>query len=287
MNIKEVDYIFGIDQTGAIKSKEKNTAKPLPLSILKREDTKTWKSYNFDIKDKKPLFLKSFSLQEIDDTLKKNFKTSLKTSKIIIVVDTVIGLPKVLENKDLSPLDNIRVLLERLSKESPGFGAKKAEKFFQSFLEDNDYKKSEHPRREVELKLNANSLFKPKPFQKNIQTGSYRILKELSKESYKSYLLYPFQKLTLKDGKPLILEGYPSLAWKVLNQSGRTSKDINLLKTKLKSEVLGLNQFYNLLPDHRDAAMLTFMAYFVIKASLLPVNKKNSIEGDILGSFMV
>jgi hypothetical protein len=69
---------------------------------------------------------------------------------------------------------------------------------------------------------NANSIFKLKPFQRNIGCGTFRIWKDLAIDQ-SWYSLWPLEDYTKSTST--IAEGYPSFVWKNFIQGKRGDKD--------------------------------------------------------------
>lgn len=71
------------------------------------------------------------------------------------------------------------------------------------------------PRRACEVAAGANSVFASRPYQRNIQTGTFRVWKDLGTHAEPWLNLWPFAEAAAP-GLPWLYEGYPSLAWKRL-----------------------------------------------------------------------
>ncbi|MCC6138371.1 MAG: hypothetical protein IT287_07040 [Bdellovibrionaceae bacterium] len=243
------DIYVGVDQTGATKAN--GTPKPLVACVLFNKNKKLTHAM---------ISLDALTHTELQKALKR-VDVSLKNKKVFICVDSALGLPHTLNIK-------IRTLIlaaKNFSSKNKTHGALTAHAFFNSFL-----KTRELPQRQVEQLVKANSVFKLKPFQKNIGCETYRILKDLSQDT-SWYSLWPFE-----DAKRnfTIAEGYPSYFWKTL--LGAKTRDLEFIKKQT-----GIN-FKTV--DQADAFMLALGALkfeaLVLKKSQ---NKSTQKEGWILG----
>lgn len=248
---------LGIDQTGAISS----NGKPKPLPACAYIDNELIFFY-----------LSNFSRFEIEKNL-----GPLRPSKTKIILDCVLGLPS-----DI-PLPLRHAITS--TKRTRGFGRNVAMEFYRTIEQQSSVKK---PRRMVEVLARANSIFQEKPFQRNIQTGTFRFWKELSQEP--SWYRFP-QLGEGYDGKRIpIFEGYPSFSWNALFQvKQRNPKNfLPLLKKrfpncKMRKKFMVLTQKD---PNLLDAAVLALHASGLAK-SFFSIPKDSSLypaqEGWILG----
>jgi hypothetical protein len=138
------------------------------------------------------------------------------------------------------------------------FGMQVSESFFKQF---HNQSKS-FSKRHCEEISGSNSIFTTRPFQKNIQTGSFRIWRDLVTESRAPWLnIWPFNSEKSFDSKSAwLFEGYPSLFWQqYLEIPRRNSK---LLIQALKSPTLNRMVEFDVFsqiesdPDLCDAAVL-------------------------------
>ena len=168
----------GIDQTGAID--RSGTPHPLPACLINGQEVTFF-------------YLDSFSKKD----LLKNIKS---INNLVICVDCVLGLPQELALPWRKTLELIQA--------HQGYGRIPAKNFFLSLSDGRII------RRQIEIACNANSVFKEKPFQKNIQTGTYRIWKDIAKAP--ADFAVPFLMEVPKKNQIPIYEGYPTLSWKLL-----------------------------------------------------------------------
>ncbi len=253
-----IEMIFlGIDQTGAVFTNGK--PKPLPACAFIDNELDFF-------------YLSNFSRFEIEKNL-----GPLSPSKTKILLDCVLGLPRAVSLPLRKAISS--------TKRTQGFGRNVAMEFFRTIEQQSSVKK---PRRIVEVLARANSVFQEKPFQKNIQTGTFRLWKELSQEP----LWYRFPYLGEGyDGKRIpIFEGYPSFSWSALFQVKQRNpkKFLSLFKEKFPSCKIRRNSeaLMQKDPNLLDAAVLALHASTLAKSSF-SIPKKQPLyppqEGWILG----
>lgn len=231
--MSEFSYFLGIDQTGAAIC---NGAKAKPLKVcLAVKQQKQWKFYN-QINSSTGLTLLSLSPKSVSNLLSR-FDIPWPNAKVAILADCVFGLPEAVYPRvsSFSPHAQLWRLFSKTLSHSTDqaiFGMKVSESFFSKFLSG----KGNLPRRECEIISGSSSIFTTRPFQKNIQTGSYRIWRDLVSENSAPWLnVWPFAtpKDYIKDAA-WIFEGYPSFFWReLLGLRSRNASDlIKTLKTK-------------------------------------------------------
>ena len=184
---------IGIDQVGAVNSR--GFPKPLPACRLDGS--------RFEFAQ-----LKEFSHSAVS--------TFSGDDSAVLILDCVLGLPKELNL-------NWRDVLALLNTETR-FGRKAAEEFFLKIGQ------GEIRHREVERLAKANSLFLSKPFQKNIQTGTYRFWVEMAREP--DWFSVPWLSGE-RTSAFRIYEGYPSLLWRrLLSVTNRKPDELSELTRK-------------------------------------------------------
>lgn len=203
------EIFVGIDQTGAVDSK----GLPKPLSVSVIDHTQIRKKFFTGLKLKK---LDHANLTELIQSCVPHFKNQ----SVLVCVDAVLGLP--IESK--TTIHQILKASRDYSLNKRPYGALTAHTFFNQFLKNETL-----PHRVIELQVKANSVFKLKPFQRNIGCGSYRILKELA-ESPGWFGIWPFEKAQTQF---IIAEGYPTYLWKSL--FGSKKRDLAILAAQFKS----------------------------------------------------
>lgn len=248
MKTKKRWIYLGIDQTGAID--QKGRPKPLPACLIKNNQIHLF-------------YLESFSQKALETYIDRK-----KFHRLLICADCVLGLPKSLSinwRQALTHIENFE-----------GYGRNPASRYFK-FLA-----KGKEPRRAIEIACGANSVFKEKPFQKNIQTGTYRFWKDISKNKsdfYAPTLENQFHPQQLK-----VFEGYPSLSWKLLfSVKKRRPQDLRKLLKKRFPAIKFQMQHLRMVekdPNLADALLLALtMRKFRREALLI----KPHVEGSILG----
>lgn len=185
---------LGIDQTGAVD--QNGVPRPLPICYLAAKGSGSSKNNIHDFSIELD-YLRRLEPQVIWDRW--------PGKNAAIIMDCVLGLPKDL-NKDWRAAVHAAVHTE-------GFGRKAARDFFR------ELEGSSRKHRAIELKLSANSVFQEHPFQKNIQTGTFRLWKEIGMHGQQVHV--PWVEPPLKSRRRVlpVFEGYPSWVWKTLLRS--------------------------------------------------------------------
>ena len=277
MKLSHYDFIIGIDQVGAVNSK--GSPKALPISIISIDENKRSTLFTKDQFDN-PLELKSLSYKIINEVLINLFAVDISFCNVFIIVDAVLGLPTLINKEQCSSSRFIREHIQQ-SLSQPNWGLAAGQSFFDKVLICAGQEKSLPLLRKVEASLNANSVFKSTPFQKNIQTGTFRIWKDLANFPLSKVLIYPYDKVDSAKAHVLVAEGYPTTAWKALNKTSRTSTDFSYLKKNIK-KVGNLDLIKEALTDQKDAIMLCLMAWKLLNDEYFPSPLDNK-EGAILG----
>jgi hypothetical protein len=175
---------LGIDQTGAIDARGR--PRPLPACLLEK------RRFRF-------FALPAFQRSVLASSVAASAAT-LEKSQLTIGLDCVLGLP---ESVGVRWREALRGTLKH-----EGYGRKPARAYFKALGQ------GEQPRRKVELLCRANSVFAEHPFQKNIQTGTFRFWKEMAQDA--DWFFAPLLEGEKDQGRIPIFEGYPSLGWKLL-----------------------------------------------------------------------
>ncbi len=239
---------LGIDQTGAV---DKNgTPRPLPSCLIRNNEVIFF-------------YLESFSKDLILGKVRKK-----ANDNISICVDCVIGLPSEL---DLS----WREAIKRIRPDA-GYGRLAATEFFSKLGKKKVWK------RRVELLSGASSVFREQPFQRNIQTGSYRIWKDIAKSDRDFFV--PFL-----DEKPIIgaipiFEGYPSFSWKLLfNVNKRSPEKVIRFTKRLFPELSISSEQIKLLKRDKNFADAFVLALTLTQFKYVEIAEDFKNEGWILG----
>lgn len=240
---------FGIDQTGAID--RNGIPKPLPACIIEKQNVRFF-------------YLKSLNLQEI-----KKHVSADNLKNVLICVDCVFGLPLELNKSWPEAME--------LLQEFKNYGRQPAQDYFRALGDEKILL------RQVEVLCNANSVFKEKPFQKNIQTGTYRIWKDLLLNKNNFYV--PALKAREhKDQLPLF-EGYPSYSWKlILDSSQRRPNEISKLLKKFKIKLNWNSTLQREVTKDPNLADALLLALTISKYRAQGLKQKPHPEGWILGA---
>ena len=239
---------IGMDQTGAIDRKK--NPKALPTCLLDGKLTQLFYLDTFNIESIKKLF---------PNLIEKN---------TVICIDCVMGLPLSLKVKWRSALKRTLKI--------DGYGRKAASEYFM------ELGCGLKPRREIEIKCQANSVFNEHPFQKNIQTGTFRFWKEMALNP--DWFYAPAIESPIKNKMIPIYEGYPSLSWKILfGVKNREPQNLASLIRKHYPKIQWNQRLQKMIqqdPNLADAFVLALTAKFINDADTQPIHK----EGWILGA---
>ena len=260
-------HIIGIDQTG--------TKNPLPLALLTQVKSR----------EKKAKY--KLSLHALPAFTPQGFQSltiPINTSETWITADCVFwalqgtGLPGLWKTFEHAKLHRMK---------SQGMGRAVAESFFQAVRDQNGWK-NEYPARNIEVLTKANSVFRVFPYQKNIQTGTFRIWSEISGKRWLN--IWPFEKKqNLK--RAWLAEGYPTWMWKNVFASPTRKPEhlARFLKLKFSNQVSWSKSdeaLFTQSPDYADAVVLAAATLAILQEtnfnpSIPKMNKQN--EGWIFG----
>lgn len=225
-----MEIFIGIDQTGAALSSGLK-AKPLPICIAIKQESGSWRFLTE--KRKKPLSLESLHPRCLKEQM-VSLQLSGSLAKTALILDCVLGIPEATQSKIPAKVKPyLWGLFEKaasFSKEGREFGRSVAEAFF---LETFRNYKDQYPKRYCEEISGSNSVFQVRPYQKNIQTGTFRLWKDLGSVGEQWANIWPFDQEKQTGNRPWIFEGYPSLLWKDCLQSpSRDPKKLRRLSEK-------------------------------------------------------
>ncbi|MEY4631421.1 MAG: hypothetical protein RIQ81_1541 [Pseudomonadota bacterium] len=281
------DFYIGVDQTGAVRrSRHGHHYKPLPAVVVQKRNDGVVELRALD-RHGKALKLPAFTPAAIRLLLRENDladrQHQKKEADVAVLVDSVLGLPyaKNLHPFQLRDFFYKAATHEKNSKEKPG--RERAADFFDGLL--RQYYKptpslgtAPFPRRICEAISGSNSVFQKHPFQKNIQSGTYRIWCDLG------HALIPGEDLTAEPSiwphdhlqatrtaskSMIIAEGYPSFYWRhlfsapsrqPLNIESLTIHEFEKRKLKLACDSW---QVLKKDPDAADAAILALSAFLL------------------------
>ncbi len=196
---------IGVDQTGAVRAD--GTPRPLRAAMLVRA------------KGAGSAPRARLVLADLPSASRGVFATwaaveGVRFSRLAIVLDAVIGVPAACWPREAAGLtsgDRPWALFARAAAQ-PGWGRAVGEAFFAELLPKGTT--LELPRRACEALAGANSVFVTRPFQKNVQTGTFRIWKDLAADGGPRWANFgAFDARAAVRGAPWIYEGYPSLVW--------------------------------------------------------------------------
>lgn len=240
---------LGIDQTGAVDSKGR--PKKLPVCILVGNEIQFSQ-------------MAHFSKAEIQNLIGTKDLSGLR-----IVIDCVLGLPKELG------ISWRQALPETLN--YPGFGRKPAQEYFRHLAQGKFYQ------RKIEVLLKANSVFQEHPFQKNIQTGTFRFWKEMAQDP--DWFFAAGLSGEIKKNRVPVFEGYPSYSWKKLFKTfHREPQSLGKILAFAYPDL----QWNQKLQKHVDTDKNFGDSFVLALAGKLEchqdIKKRASVEGSILGS---
>lgn len=286
---------LGVDQTGAvIKRAGGQVYRPLPAVIALPGRNRTIQILAASGHQKK-IGLASFDPGEIVALVEPYVDVP---RDIVVLADCVFGLPSDMRRGNAS----LRQLLDRAAKHdsaaSEPLGRQRSAAFFRNIL--NEFTPDRHddkkwPLRRCEQLASSNSVFQEHPFQKNIQSGTYRIWcdlgRSLRKQNGHAVRFWPHDFTTERHtnnannaqdahatgaGQMMtIAEGYPSLYWKTFfGTKTRRPEDLQTLSTAALKD-LGWSltcphwEVITNDPDTADAAVLALAAFIMQSSSEL------------------
>ena len=268
--VPNLSWILGIDQTGALCGKG---VRPLPYCLL-TQDHGVWK-----IESRPPRFLKG--LPHLNRNSLEFLLPNFETRQGLVGIDCVLGLPRVcgITQKQLKRCFQVAF-------HSYKNGLKEGQRHFASYLSALNGKRrsiDSDPLRDCEKRAKAQSVFKTFPAQRNVQTGTHRIWRDLG-EDVSWFELWPSTRPTKT---ALLCEVYPSLFWR--NLFGEKSRRPKQIKSISKSLQLRgrLENIYHSDADWADAAIAALGILKTVKSEsskgLTHLPRSAKTEGWILG----
>lgn len=261
MKLDQFQLLIGVDQTGATKSN--GDLKPLPTIVAFKKKQK-WKIHQEEI------YLESVTPPQVL-ALAHFLDLDIDLDQVFLCADCVFGLPRQFDHHPF------RHYIEE-SAQAPSWGLNAGNTFFEKILNRLDTDSKTLPKRKVETDLGANSVFTHHPFQKNIQTGTFRFWKQMSQWGLEDYLIWPHDHPLGRSDRLHVIEGYPSLAAQVLLDSPRTAP-----VPESVSEVNGCEFLNHCNPDHKDAGLLVLLLHKLLNENRIKMSRTTNIEGEILG----
>lgn len=162
--------------------------------------------------------LRAMTEADIREWLETRIPGLILNSEVAILVDCVFGWAE-----GSAPLWKLfQRAHEFESGSGPRFGRSIAEGFFAKLLMHlrRDLPSQEPagvalPHRRCEVLSGANSVFQSRPFQRNIQTGTFRIWREMGESGSAWANLWPFDApQDSRPDRPWVFEAYPTWLWR-------------------------------------------------------------------------
>lgn len=262
-----VTYV-GVDQTGAARAGGRRAA-PLPVATL----TATADGWRLvAARDGRPTTW---------PTLAEEHAAGART----VFVDAVLGLPAARATAWGVPpgAEGVWALARRAAQHAErgprAFGRDVAAAFFAGCPEVGP------DLREVDRAVGAWSVFRTTPYQRNVQTGTYRILVDLGRATARWARLWPFEP---PDDRPALVEAWPTAGWRALGMPTRRP-----MALPARLEALGVRvdptsaDVLARRPDHADAAVNAVHGALLAQAGCLALPETGrgvpSDEGWIAG----
>jgi hypothetical protein len=234
---------LGIDQTGAWDPR-KRRPKPLPLVMIAK-----------DPKDPSRFRLSTHALSALTPDALRSIGVDPLITPTLILVDSVFW-PAPSESISNPPIMDTGLMWQEFCRAR--LHASRMEKLGSASAE--DFFKTHHrpsgTLREVDRQVRAHSLYSPRPFQRNIQCGTYRVWVDLGTETEPWARMWPWP--SKKTVPTWIAEGYPSWIKRSLKQNWNTNR--------VRWETWARTRIANS-RDFEDAARLAFQAFETIHAS--------------------
>lgn len=262
-------HFLGVDQTGATDTKGK--PRPLPVALIFQSGAK-WKLV-FSRAGKR-LEISRVTREELQIFFSELPYPDLNLSTTALIMDSVFGLPESSWPRSRQAVAHgseglFQLFQKAASFEYAGkhFGRDTAEAFFGQFLSEKNSRSM--PQRLCETASGANSVFRTKPFQRNIGCGTFRIWKDLGSAPQKWFHIWGFDQPTSQPRKgPWIFEAYPTLFWKkILGFPSRSPLSLpGWLQTKAPKNLIFDAQELSRLsedPDLCDSVVLALGAWIL------------------------
>lgn len=237
------EVIVGVDQTGAAR-RGGRAARPLPVAAV--------------VTGARPRLIATLAGRPWrwdglhPDRLRD---AALPLGRTLVLIDAVLGLPQAAWARRASP--GGRVGLARLAVDAAAFehGGKRfgrpvAEAFLAGF---DPGRVADH--RAVDRLAGAWPVFRTRPFQRDVGTGSVRVWSDLA-EGLEAWRLWPYDD---PGPGPWLAEGWPSQAWRALGEgTRRPGAVVEVLRAAWPELVLDPDDAEALRasPDQADAAVL-------------------------------
>lgn len=248
---------IGIDQTGAWNAAIRKP-RPLAMAII-RPELGRWK---FEC-----LPLAQFTPQGFAEA-----NVKFESTSTLIATDCVFWSHSSQTFKNLKTdfknAHQWRLIHQRVSREI-------AQAFFRT------HGRPAGTKRPVDQKMKAQSLYSPTPFQRNIQTGTFRIWSELGENPLNWIGIYPWSPID-SDVNTWAVEAYPSYAWNsIFNSKIRNPKKLpHWIQKRFSKQLIVTASAKALISkdgNYADAAVLALQA-FLGASQLQRLNRREQIE---------
>jgi len=260
--------VLGIDQTGAAR-KRGTVAKPLPVCLGAQLQPGRWRITAVNQVGNRPLQMSGLTPSALNE-IRAQSGLPVNHGPLAVVVDAVLGLPESVGCEDMNELWEIVSRTQDYS----GYGLRVGKRFFSDLLDDGNElllqsskrSLSGFPLRECDRLAKANTVFSPRPFQRNVQTGTYRIWKDLSSQGRNRWFRWwPFENGGQpSDGEVWLFEGYPGYMRRQFFRAVRKDDDAAALATASLAPVLSIDvdsatiELFRRDRNVEDAALLVF-----------------------------
>ncbi len=222
MNRPIFKRFLGVDQTGAALAGGRR-ARPLPAVLLEMPSSgeSGWV---------KQVELPDLTRESVLSLLSS--PSDPEGSQGTVILDGVLGLPEKLRTCEESGSGYLWQQFFRAAQvqgeDGRRYGRALGEKFFAEIWSGPT---SLMPTRTCERWARANSVFQLHPFQKNIQTGTFRLWRELGQTGKPWIHVWPQDRDQAGESGPWLFEGYPSLLWREL--LGLSTRDLSKLPAQV------------------------------------------------------
>lgn len=232
--MSQINLVVGVDQTGAAQLGGLK-AKPLPCALARRTRNGEWTVRALAFSGRK-LSLASFDGASIERACEDAGWPGAFGTDSMIVVDCVLGLPY--SSGASEGVDALWALFAEAARDvdaRSGFGRVQAETFFSELAHRRGFGSGPpFPARACEARARANSVFQARPYQKNVQCGTYRIWRDLGRSLAIDGARWTrfgwFEDFETGTG-PWTFEAFPSLLWR--SRLGLATRDRARLKSAL------------------------------------------------------
>jgi hypothetical protein len=273
---------IGVDQTGA-QTHGGLRARPLPCAVVAGD-----RLVVTALGSGARLMLSSFTPDEVSRVLVSAGFDGAFSGRTALVVDSVFGLAPEVFVGGRRELWNLFRLAASDTRSRKGFGLKAAARFYSGLLKQSSSRRK-IPIRRCEVLSGANSIFNTRPYQKNIQCGTYRVWRDLGSHGDEWVKIWNFARVHDygRGSRPWMFEGYPSLFWREVF-GFRTRKPRELVRVLSRDFVVSSKDALVIaeFPDWADAAVLAAGSSLLQKRGYFKREKFakwRRIEGWILG----